>query len=331
MRYCFSSMLACLLVFAMGCKKDNKNVAHLQPSRIIDRFNDSTFFSQAIFEIETAFSSYFISDMYSAKVYRVDSALNLTEVIGRPGKGPGEFTSPMAMYSNAGNFYVADAGEIKIYREQGNRWVYREKEKVPPINSVHENNFFIVRDSSIYFASPMDYWVTRYRLADKAADAAFGERFDLQPSVDRNVMQLLDFNNSIYVIGVSEAVIYRYSYDGKLISFKDFRNEPFFQETTLHQNNYYAEDSSNGLSTIFAAAAGINNNIHITFYHRKKKDADSEYNKVLVIDADTYEIIKIYELGKGGFYTCISPSITSKNGFVTYNMKNASIELYDLD
>lgn len=101
-------------------------------------------------------------------------------------------------------------------------------------------------------------------------------------------------------------------------------------ETIRDQQDQY-KDSQSGLCSILPAAAVVNNRLHIIFYDRKRNNADSRYNKLLVVDPDTFEITKIYELGNGGFYTCISPSLTSRNGFVVYNAVKASVELYDLD
>lgn len=299
-----SRLLFCALI-TLACQ-DNAEHSYrfneLQPVAVYDGPADSSsYFFSNISAIEVSDDKIALCEQGNKHVKIVNSDFELLNLLGREGYGPGEFSTPLSMALDNGNFYVVNDGNraIQKYDSKGS---FLASIPVPDWKLLF--NRFAVEDETI-FLSNGDNPLLKFHETSSVAEA-YGVHYDYQYSSDeekfkRNHKHVFVKEDKIITVGQSEPIIEIFDKNaGRLIDHLDFSSVPEVKSRLAYRDAKYLKDPQkreSSIITLVEDAAIFKNRLYALIYENPI-NRGVKCNKVLVFDfSDGINLQNVLSLG----------------------------------
>lgn len=291
------------LFIGCGYGKYEKIEKSLCRDTIISILSDSSLFGNTIEEITTDGNNLYFSDFNERHVVCLNPDFSLKGIIGRKGAGPEDLMRPSRFYKDSSSFYIRDDGAntLKVYSESG---AYQRRIHFPADMTPIDWCRFVLRDSLIYFSSHTNSPVFAFDFEGKSV-YRIGEISEEEPGGKT----LQGDKEYLYTIGITQAIVERYSYKGVLQSQLDYSEVPFVKRIIENSRNT-AHSFSSLVKDVFLEEG----HLYLLILDRI---LDISLGEEMVLE-------NIYVLPHGLYYTFC----TYKGGFFIFNIKDFTFEFF---
>lgn len=239
-----------LLIF-VACSS-NQDIKKLSPIGSVTDFSDNIFISDN-WNIQEYKDHFYLNDYEYNKIIVLDSLLEVSNIFGEEGKGPGEFSGAGSFVVNEDSIYVYDAGglRINVFTRDGE---YAKTINLPPTN-LNWSRFSII-NQKLYLPSAVrseaDFFITDLN------GKILKEVESHNRSVSLNKKHILGSANHIVVLNQVEPILAQYTGMGEFISDFDLREIEELNELWNHYRNKLRESKDGRNSTVLFKDATIN-------------------------------------------------------------------------
>jgi hypothetical protein len=264
----------------------------ITPYRIVDQINDTTFFGM-VTDMVADDSTIAFFDYPNKRLVACDPELNLQHMVGRAGKGPGEYNSPMAINMSHGHFYAVEDKTIKEYSGDG------FFERLIGLEGGCGSAFAIDKMENFFFFGPRGDSVAIVRTDRKGKTVnSFGLYYKTTGnSFQKRAQQFRDLfispDNFLVAVGRSYPSVETYSPDGKLLNSKLLPDSAI--QSTYDRIVMQLANKPNGFSDLYTDIYLYKNKLFIL---HSAISGGSSINRLLVCDisARTVKLERCYHL-----------------------------------
>lgn len=247
----------------------------LEPVMSLTEINDTTFFG-GVSSMNFSNGRLYIADN-RAHLFQLDSNLNLSGVIHRPGEGPGEFRVIMDMSIVGDTLYAYEMQKAKILIYDQNNNFMREIS----IPDAFEFDFAADPQSRIILSTPAGSAPITMLDGDGNRMISFGNPTVSSNSAQyrRNYRFLFIHENKLIAIGKSEPILEIYTLEGELINSTEIIPPEIHDiiERAKRENEEQGEQPVNFLSLIFMDAAIYGDSIYL-LESKRPNETTNEYD-----------------------------------------------------
>jgi len=250
---------------------------------------DSVFFSR-IYSIACDEQTLYVSDYQNHRIIVADTALRFKYVMGREGKGPGEFFRCKHMVLSGSEVYVFDEGSrrIKVFQQQG-----LFLRSTPKLGFNIRRRFAIGPEGQLYLPANTNVNVFPILKLSKEGDslASFGTIFP-QPYEKPNIgvngrFLFITEDQTLLAVGASKAVVECYTTRGALRSSCDLSAIPLLKSRIDAMNLEYQNFGTVGFVTVnlIRDACYLDGKLYLLLWE-EEPGSPIVSNKLLVLDYD---------------------------------------------
>lgn len=313
MRLFFTFTILCLLLSQCVESEKGKMVNNLiEPEQILNVFD---FSNLSQYTLTCTDSELIATDARSNKIFIFDyETLEIVEVFGRKGRGPGEFNGAYFSTADDKNLYVYDSGNQRI--SVFNKDDFSHQSTIPMVRNASR---FAVSSNYIYLSSPFTNKESPFmKISINGKVDYFGEwlGFDF---FGRNMFHILIHDEKIIAVSHTEPIIQIYNKEGELLDKHNLTDEKYITETLEYTAQFYQHnDNNNRTVALFNDASFYEDYLVLNFYTRP--DGGFKTNNYLVykIEENNLERVAFFEtnIGEDGITRtfCIHKNMLYSNG-----------------
>jgi len=231
----------------------------------------------------------YVSDYENHRVIAADTALQLLYIMGREGKGPGEFIRCIHLTARDSAVYIFDEGSrrINIFSKNGSFM-----RSIDELGFYIYNRFAVDGQQHLYLPAPISletYPILKIDPSGKRL-ASFGTIFPQpyeKPNIGVNGRQLfVTEDEKLIALGSSTPMVEIYSPQGELLSATNLAGLPCLKSILDYQMVRYQHFGTVGFMSIslLSDAYFTGGKLYILFYEADESTIVS--NKLLVLDYD---------------------------------------------
>jgi hypothetical protein len=291
-----------------GCGQVQKTkLRKIDPVRIINLKNDLAI---GRYRLTCGDAHLIASDAKTSKIsiFKYNGVTSL-QVIGRPGRGPGEFVSLRYVEAYDNKIFAADIGNRRISVFNAGDGTLKNT-----ITHATTNQRYVILDGSIYLNSPITGHPTPFMKINMANEstAYFGKRVSNIRALIRMTYNILGYRNKIIAVSTMTPVIKFYNKKGSLLSTRNLSKDKNLAGILAYKKHFKQTHPSNENVELFGDATVYKNDLILKFnsYPQGKWDP----NKYLVYRISGTSLKKV-----GAFQTNVHGGYTTT--FCTYDGK----------
>ena len=318
------------LIFSSCNKSFIYEIIKIEPSFIIEELNDSCFFKDIKYMCEFD-NSLYISDEYNGRLLVIDNNMNLTNIIGRNGNGPGDFWGIGCVNIYNDTIFVVDAGNLRVNKFSidgkyvGNSTISDYSTTI--------NNFIVDNAGYFYFSSFIeDQPIVKYD-NNLYKIKVFGHKAIEEHNIETkaaNRFLLQYFQNDILTMQTDYPIINKYDKDGFFVG-SYMLEQSLFKSRLFFKKQQITKDPENRKKTynIFRSIAILHNKLFVLYIDHYNENIFCNKIAELEYKDDNFIINRVYQLSQSNDWF---QSICFFNGkLFAFNGSKASFFIYDND
>lgn len=315
----------------LSCDYNHENnTISIYPTKVINRFSDSTYFSN-VTSITATDNAYFFSDMKNSRIVKTNHKLEVINSIGRFGEGPDEFVEAAEIYTNNNELYVFDEGNIRINYYKNDIWVNRTK--VPYFGPFLER-FYIEDDSLIVNSSKNESsFIYKFNFQGEIVDEYYFKEpslWDNQTMIRAASHLFRDLNYHTIAIPINEPIVLMIDSSWNYHLSFSLANNPALRAQIIYMKNEYFKLAYNTTSILFEdACLDDNNNLFLLSYHLDYLN-ERHYNIVLryKIYDNNIHYLKSYKLLNNSGGDWYNSFVVKNDTLVAFEYQNCEIHQF---
>lgn len=318
-----------IALFLFSCSKNRQSeIVTIEPSIVLDVLSDSSFFKDVMY-MNVKNNDVYASDSYNGRIIKMDKNLNLLSIMGKNGRGPGEFSGVGSSILLNDTLYAIDFGlRLNAFNLNG-MFVGSYKFSDPTITM---SNFCTDNEGYLFFSSVIDSLpIVKYdRFMNRISSFGswVGEKDNRQAT---NHYLLQNINGMIMTVSSDAPIFYFYDKNGELVFKKIFDSE-LFESRLAFKDKEINKDSKNRLKTyqLFTSITSFNNKIYLLYIDHNPSNGLANSNKIveLIYNKNDLKIGKVYQLDKQGWFTSIV--YLADNKILCFNATKSAFYIYKL-
>jgi hypothetical protein len=244
------------LVVLLSCSRDELPENNLFAIKAISEVNDSIFFSAGFADIKFSNNKIYASDLKADRILIFNENLELENIFGITGNGPGELRNPSKLFLSNDTIFVYDVGgnRINVYRTNGN---YLKQIILEKGTKIYEE--FVVKNGNIYVSNPLgDYPISVFDLDGRLINQ-FGiwiSTSSAREKIERNYRNIsIDSMGNIITVLLSEPIVEKYDLYGNLIQRLNLSSLDLIQDRLIKVRETQEKDRQvldrQGISTVY--------------------------------------------------------------------------------
>jgi len=271
----------------------------------LSRLSDASFISD-VRSIDFRSHHYFLTDYYRNEIIVLNEKLELQNLLGSGGEGPGEFQGVSSITVSDDIIYVINDGKqtIEVFKDM------KHQETINPqmILSLGTPLRFGVSNGNFYISNP-ESTKSISQISPSSEIISFGEIHEfpsLKETLIKNYEHVLLHPKGVITVSDNLPFVKFYNSNRELVSMLDYSTIPIVRE---HMNTLKLNPSNDNSYYILASDAYLSNNklyVMLTL----QRDNGPESNKVLEIGVNNnrdLDILRVLDLGDGWYTTiCVN-------------------------
>lgn len=297
----------------------------------VTQLSDSSFISKSLTNFEVYKDKIYFSDTYNSRICCIDSNLNIINIYGSPGRGPGEFMYPDYFSIHNDSIYVSDPITHKIIVFALNNSSFSREFYLEDKQFIHRK-FFIDEKNHFYISTAFsDYPITVYDLMGRIIKK-IGDKYETTMTKNERAKEmrhlLLLKNTLIISVMFSKPYIELYNLNGGKIIKHDISQVDIVNDVL----DYFGESKpkSLGVPTIFDYAVLDGNNIYLSLLRKYKGSItydnilELEINNISIVPKLKYKLLPKEDNYNGLFNFCVW-----KKKFIAYDSFNQNLNVFE--
>lgn len=255
-------------------------------------------------------------DHRTAKISVFDyDILTVSRVIGRRGKGPGEFISPVYAAASDSNVYISDGGNLRITVFNSNDWTLDTTftHLSPSGRFVFLDGFLYLPPATLQSSAPF----IKMNVSDGSL-TYFGKWANPnKPRLGHDSYSLVLYHHTIIAVAHTKPIIKFFNEKGKLLAVNNLSNEPNIAETLAYAKQIEQPANINRYVILFQDAAIYKNYLILNLYKHPNGRFKSNNYLVYKIDNNNLKKAGAFRTNIHGGYTfsfCVHNNKLYSNG-----------------
>lgn len=331
-QYIMSFIVQGTLIIVLGCSGD-KIVEEEFSRRIysescVASWEDSIYI-RTVLSLSTDGKYLVIPDNDNHRLLVTNLSLDLLRVVGKEGRGPGEFISVFQTYTKRDKIYTFDYenSRISIHRLNGD---YETEIRVTT-NNFAAPRFVVDSLNNYFFSTPFEGSSVSYIKKDGTTIHTFGQQF----GDTRNVCHIIGGNNGeIFLIYPNFPIIEKYDNVGNLKEQEDLMKIDLVKKSYDHIISYFSKMNYDWNRSSISTIGDVyydNEKLYLLIAEHPEKEGNDEImyaNKVLVYTTTPnmkfFEVIELAEPNSSDNF--ITLCVSEENNFLAaFELNSGSI------
>ncbi|MDR3093251.1 MAG: 6-bladed beta-propeller [Bacteroidales bacterium] len=315
-----------VFLFILGACSQKTELApiSLSPQKIISELNDSTFF-KTISGMVYHNGKIYLSELSRGAILVLNEDYALTDIIGKKGKGPGEFLFNGHLEVHDDSIWVADINSgVSLFVQ--NTFIQKTSDDISIFKTRKPIGFFDLRfachNNYLYYYQLNEQPVILKTNLQTQETQVFAKS-EISDKHGKNRGHVITDGENIYVILHNAPFVEKYSLSGEKKEMYDYSDKINFMKTFEYLDAQ--ERQINAVSTLVRDVSFDAPYLYLLLYLKDFSD-NLISNKILAINTEDDSDMKLYSLDDGGYYTFI----TYNHQLFAFDIKNAELKLFML-